>query len=173
VSKALAHINALDKEGFIALLGTLYEHSPWAAVLAFGRRPLADRETLCGAMREAVNGASAADRLALIRAHPELAGEKLRRRELTSASMGEQASVGLDQLGEADLREWAQLNARYRERFGFPFVICVRLHSREQILSAIRSRLDGLPEAEAEEAIRQIHDIARLRLDDLIARLDA
>jgi 2-oxo-4-hydroxy-4-carboxy-5-ureidoimidazoline decarboxylase len=163
----------LNKEGFISLLGPLYEHSPWAAAVAFGRRPFASLEALGAAIREAVDGASAADQLALIRAHPELAGEKLRRRELTSASMGEQARLGLDQLGEADLREWAQLNARYRERFGFPFVICVRLHSREQILAAIRSRLDGHPEAETREAIRQIHDIARLRLDDLIARLEA
>jgi len=173
VSKALALINVLDKEGFIALLGPLYEHSPWAAALAFGRRPFASHAALSAAMREAVDGASAADQLALIRAHPELAGEKLRRRELTAASTGEQESLGLDQLDEADLREWALLNAHYRRRFGFPFVICVRLHSREQILAAIRSRLDVNPEAEAGEAIRQIHDIARLRLNDLIARLDA
>ena len=168
---AIARINALGREPFVEMLGGLYEHSPWAADRAFAAAPFADEAALAAALRAAVDGANEAERLALIRAHPELASEKLRQRALTQASMFEQASAGLDKLSEAELAEWSGLNHRYRKRFGFPFVICVRLHSQPQILAAMRRRLERAPENEAAEAIRQIHDIARLRLADLLATL--
>jgi 2-oxo-4-hydroxy-4-carboxy-5-ureidoimidazoline decarboxylase len=172
VTPAIAGINALDRADFIALLGSFYEHSPWAAERAFAARPFDDAGALCSALRVAVDMASEEEKLQLIRAHPELAGEKLRARGLTASSMSEQISIGLDQLGHEEIGRWAALNAAYRKRFGFPFVICVRLHSKDQIVAAMERRLARGEAEERVEAIVQIHDIARLRLEDLLAKLE-
>jgi 2-oxo-4-hydroxy-4-carboxy-5-ureidoimidazoline decarboxylase len=169
---AIAHINALNKAEFVALLGSLYEHSPWAAEKAFAVRPFDDADALGASLRAAVDMASEAEKLQLIRAHPELAGEKLRARALTTSSLSEQASIGLDQLGREELERWTPLNAAYREAFGFPFIICVRLHSKGEIVAAMERRLKRSESEERAEAIAQIHDIARLRLQDLIAKLE-
>jgi 2-oxo-4-hydroxy-4-carboxy-5-ureidoimidazoline decarboxylase len=172
MGSAIEHIRALDKEGFVALLGPLYEHSPWAAERAFAVGPFDDVEAVGASLRAAVDMASEAEKLQLIRAHPELAGEKLRAKALTESSMSEQASRGLDQLGQDELQRWTALNVAYREAFGFPFVICVRLHSKDEIVAAMERRLRRTEGGERAEAIRQIHDIARLRLADLTARLE-
>lgn len=164
-------INALRHGDFLDMFGPLYEHSPWAAELAEAARPYRYEADLLVALRRAVDRADSARKLDLIRAHPELGGEKLRARALTASSMAEQGSVGLDKLADVELTEWAALNAAYRERFGFPFVICVRLHSKDEIVAAMRRRLNGEAAEEQAEAIRQIHDIARLRLNDVMVRL--
>jgi len=169
---AIARINALEQSAFIALLGGLYEHSPWAAERAFAGAPFADERALSLALAATVDTASENERGALVRAHPELAGEKLRAKALTGSSMSEQASIGLDRLGPAEIAQWAHLNAAYRERFGFPFVICVRLHTKAEILAALHHRLTRAPREELSEAIAQIHDIARLRLADLLKRME-
>ncbi|HEV7692753.1 MAG TPA: 2-oxo-4-hydroxy-4-carboxy-5-ureidoimidazoline decarboxylase [Hyphomonadaceae bacterium] len=173
MGRAIEHIRALDKAGFVDLLGPLYEHSPWAAERAFAVGPFDDVEAVGASLRAAVDMASEAEKLQLIRAHPVLAGEKLRAKALTHSSMSEQASRGLDHLGEDELQRWAALNAAYREKFGFPFVICVRLHSKDEIVSAMERRLNRTEAEERTEAVRQIHDIARLRLEDLAAKLEA
>jgi OHCU decarboxylase len=169
---AIERINALCSAAFLDTLGALYEHSPWVAERVFDLRPFADESALGDAMRAVVDEAGEKANLQLIRAHPELAGEKLRAQALTASSLAEQGSVGLDKLAEAELAEWAALNAAYRQRFGFPFVICVRLHSKDDIVAAMRRRLGGEVAAEVAEAIRQIHDIARLRLSDLMQRME-
>jgi OHCU decarboxylase len=156
---------------FMAKLGHLYEHSPWAAERAFAQRPFGDQVALCQALRRAVDDASPDEQLALIRAHPELAGEKLRPRDLTDSSKSEQAGLTLDAMSDADLDAWTEANRRYRERFGFPFIICVRLHTRHEIVAALDRRLASTLQAEHAEALRQIHDIARLRLADVLASL--
>ncbi len=168
---AIARINGLSREDFVALLGPLYEHSAWAAELAFDQRPFGYEADLLAALRRAVDRAGEAQQLALIRAHPELAGEKLRLRALTPSSLAEQGSIGLDTLAAEDVAAWTELNAAYRERFGFPFVICVRLHAKDQIVAAMKRRLENRREVEQAEAIKQIHDIARLRLVDLLERM--
>jgi 2-oxo-4-hydroxy-4-carboxy-5-ureidoimidazoline decarboxylase len=173
VGAAIEHINSLDKTEFVALLGSLYEHSPWAAERSSAARPFDDASALGSSLRAAVDMASEAEKLQLIRAHPELAGEKLRARGLTASSLSEQASIGLDQLGREEIERWTALNAAYRERFGFPFIICVRLHSKEQIVAAMERRLKRSETEERGEAIAQIHDIARLRLQDLLAKLES
>ncbi len=170
-ASAIAKINSMDREAFIGLLGSLYEHSPWAAERAFTRRPFEGAEMLARALAAAVDQASEEERLALIRAHPELAGEKLRARALTASSMSEQAGAGLDRLGSSEIEGWTKLNAAYRERFGLPFVICVRKHTKDGIVAAIKRRLEGSPSDEQAEAINQIHQIAELRLHDLLAGL--
>lgn len=170
---ALEKINALDRASFVALLGGLYEHSPWAAERAFAQAPFGNPAALVSALAAAVNQATGSERLALIRAHPELAGEKLRAKTLTDSSMSEQTSIGLDRLSSDEIAEWTRFNAAYRERFGFPFIICVRLHTKPQILAAMQARISNDEATEIRAAIAQIHDIAHLRLTDLLARLDA
>ena len=170
---ALARINGLGRAAFVDLLGPLYEHSPWAAERAHPDGPFTDTQALTASLRRAVDAASSAEQLGLIRAHPELAGEKLRARALTESSMSEQASIGLDQLGRAEFERWTALNGAYRERFGFPFIICVRPHSKDEIVAAMERRLKRSEAEECAEAIAQIHDIARLRLEDLMAKLEA
>jgi OHCU decarboxylase len=168
---AIGHVNALSRDDFLALFGSLYEHSPWAAEHAEAARPFQYEADFLLALRLAVDRADAARRLELICAHPELAGEKLRARALTTSSMAEQGSIGLDRLAEEEIAEWTALNAAYRARFGFPFVICVRLHTKDEIVAAMRRRLGSDVDTERDEAIRQIHDIARLRLSDVMGRL--
>lgn len=154
------------------MLGSLYEHSAWVAEAAEGTRPFLFESDLLAALRRVADRATQELKLELIRAHPELAGEKLRARELTASSMAEQSSLGLDRLAEDEIAEWSALNAAYRETFGFPFVICVRLHTKDEIVAAMRRRLESDAATEEAEAIRQIHDLARLRLADVLVRLD-
>jgi 2-oxo-4-hydroxy-4-carboxy-5-ureidoimidazoline decarboxylase len=170
---AIEKINALDREAFVSLLGSLYEHSPWAAERSFAKRPFKDETALVAALAAAVDTASETERLALICAHPELAGERLRAKAMTTDSLLEQSSVGLDRLSPSEIAKWGRLNVAYRERFGFPFIICVRLHTKDEILGALDRRLKGAVAGETAEAVKQIHDIARLRLADLLSRLGA
>ena len=104
----------------------------------------------------------------LIRAHPELAGRLARLGQLTEASRSEQNQAGLDSLTENQIAKMNQLNAEYRNKFGFPFIICARLNDADSIVSAMRARLDNNPEAEFQTALAEISKIARLRLGDLV-----
>jgi 2-oxo-4-hydroxy-4-carboxy-5-ureidoimidazoline decarboxylase len=161
-------LNAMPKADFVACLGGIYEHSPWVAEQTAGERPFSGREHLADRMRAAVEGASDSAKLALIRAHPDLAGKLARAGALSAESTREQAGLGLDRLSDAEFERFSDLNSRYCERFGFPFVICVRLTDRPGILKAFERRLGHDASAETAEALQQIHHIARLRLDDLV-----
>jgi 2-oxo-4-hydroxy-4-carboxy-5-ureidoimidazoline decarboxylase len=165
----LARINALDETGFVDALGFAFEHSPWVVRRAWGARPFASHEALHAAMTAAVTAAAPAEQLALIRAHPELAGKAAIAKSLTAASQGEQASAGLDHLTEAEYQRFHALNDAYRVRFGFPFIICVRLHDKTSILAAMHRRLAAEPADEVAEALAQIGLISRLRLDDAVS----
>ena len=118
-------------------------------------------------MVEAVRAAPRADQLALIRAHPELAGREAAAGELTDASTREQASAGLDRLTAPELERWRALNREYFDRFGFPLVVCVREHTRDSILAWAQERLGHDVDAEVEVALEEIAKIARLRLEEL------
>lgn len=142
----------------------LFEHSPWVEARADERVSSGDRHAdLMAVVREA----SAEEQLALIRAHPELAGKAALDRTLTEASAAEQASAGLDRLSEAEFARFHALNAAYRERFGFPFIICVRLTDKAGILNAMEARLANDRDTEIATAIAQIREIVRLRLEDM------
>lgn len=164
----LAELNALDCAAFVARLGHLFEHSPWVAEETWARRPFRDaahlHAELCATMRAAPRDRHAA----LIRAHPDLAGQLARQKQLTSDSTREQASAGLDRLSDAELAAFEKLNRSYRARFRFPFIICARLHAKEAILSAMKARLANPPEAEFATALAEIEKIARLRLDEVL-----
>lgn len=149
---------------FVARYGALFEHSPWVVERAAARQPFAD---LHAGLMQVVADATPEERLALIRAHPELAGRAAIDQTLTAASTAEQASAGLDRLTEAEYARFHALNAAYGARFGFPFIICVRLTDKAGILAAMEARLANEREAEIAAAIAEIGRIVRLRLEDM------
>ena len=140
----------------------LFEHSPWVEARADARPSSGDRHAdLMAVLYDATHE----EQLALIRAHPELAGKAAVDGTLTEASAAEQASAGLDRLTQAEYDRFHALNAAYRERFGFPFIICVRLTDKAGILAAMARRLGNSREAEIAEALAQIGEIVSLRLE--------
>jgi len=160
----LEEVNALDEAAFVARYSALFEHSPWVVERAAKLRPFDD--VYAGLMR-ALKAASRDEKLALIRAHPELAGKAAIDRTLTEASAAEQGSAGLDRLTAEEFDRFHALNAAYRERFEFPFIICVRLTDKPGIYAAMERRLGNDRDAEIATAIEQIGEIVRLRLEDL------
>src|SRR3954462_1456121 len=132
---ALDDLNAMDEDAFVAALGGVFEHSPWVARDASARRPFTTVTELAGAREAAMRAAPRARQLDLIRAHPELAGREAHAGELTAESTGEQSRAGLDRLSAAEGAGVQAVNAAYRERFGFPLVVCVREHTKDSILA--------------------------------------
>jgi 2-oxo-4-hydroxy-4-carboxy-5-ureidoimidazoline decarboxylase len=165
----LAAVNALDQARFTAALGFAFERSPWVMERAWAKRPFADVAALVAEAGGVLEEASAEARLALIRAHPELAGKAAIAGTLTSESRAEQAGAGLDQLSPAEFARFHELNSAYGAKFQFPFIICVRLSDKASILAAMERRLENDAAAEVAEAIAQILEIGRLRLSDRIA----
>jgi 2-oxo-4-hydroxy-4-carboxy-5-ureidoimidazoline decarboxylase len=144
----------------------LFEHSPWVVERAFAAAPFADAQALHQAMLHVVDEAGEEAQLALIRAHPELAAREV---PLTEASTAEQQGAGLRALTAAEFARFAVLNAAYGQKFGFPFIICVRLHSKAGILAEFARRLENDVAAEREAALAEIGKITWLRLQDTVA----
>jgi OHCU decarboxylase len=165
---ALAGLNAASDADFIAACGGFFEHSPWVAERAAARRPFASRDDLLRAMCEAVDAATEEEKMALIRAHPDLVGRLARQGRLTRESTAEQAAAGLLGLTPGDVAAFERLNAAYRERFDFPFIICARENKKDAILAAIPVRLENTRQAEIAAALGEIYKIARLRLSDAV-----
>lgn len=162
----------LGRDAFIATYGDVYEHSPWIAAQSWDRGLDATHDTPSGlaeCMRQQVDAADADTQLTLIRAHPDLAGKAAVANELTEDSRSEQAGAGLDRCTPEEFARFERLNAIYRERFGFPFVIAVRGLDRHAILDAFETRLNHIPDEERRTAIEQIHRIALLRLEQRAA----
>jgi 2-oxo-4-hydroxy-4-carboxy-5-ureidoimidazoline decarboxylase len=154
-----------DPGGFVALLGGVFEHSPWVAERAWDARPFASVDALHAAMVAAVESAGETAQLALLCAHPELA----RPGPLTAASQGEQGGLGLDAVAGDEAARFAHANELYRARFGFPFIIAVRgQRDRGAILRAMEERLGNGPDEERRRALAEVGRIARFRLDDLL-----
>lgn len=161
----LAEINRLDRPGFVGRLGAVYEHSPWVAERAWTRRPFASAGELQAAMQEEVARASPAEQLALVRAHPELAGGE----NLTVDSSSEQGRLGFNRLSRSELERMTDLNRRYREKFGFPCIVALRLHSdRGSVMSEMERRIHRNREEEIQTALEQIGHITRGRLEKLL-----
>lgn len=170
---SLEHLNAASADDFVAALAGIYEHSPWVAQAVAGQRPFASLKSLHAAMAEAVRGAPPTQRLTLIALHPDLAGKAAQAGEITAESKSEQGGAGLDRLSKAEYGRFHMLNDAYREKFGFPFVICVRRHTRDSILRQYERRLMNEADAEAEAALSEICRIAALRLSDKVEAADA
>ncbi|MDJ0750463.1 MAG: 2-oxo-4-hydroxy-4-carboxy-5-ureidoimidazoline decarboxylase [Woeseiaceae bacterium] len=156
----------MDTHDFIARYGGIYEHSPWVAEqVAPLASELDDAERLARLMSDCVDNAAAEQQLALIRAHPDLAGKAQVAGELTADSSEEQARAGLDRCSQVEYDRFQALNKAYRDKFGFPFVMAVRESSRAEILDVFSARLHNDYDLEFETALEEIHKIARLRLE--------
>jgi 2-oxo-4-hydroxy-4-carboxy-5-ureidoimidazoline decarboxylase len=162
----LAELNALEGVEFTQLVGPVFEHSPWVAARTAAQRPFSSRDALHAALMTTVRNASDDEKLSLIRAHPDLIGDA----HLTAASRSEQASAGLQDIHAEEAAQFREYNRQYRERFGFPFVICARLNKKEAIARAFPVRLRNSREEEMETALQEISKIAELRLKDLISQ---
>ena len=156
-------LNGLSRGEFVARLGGIYEHSPWVAERAYDARPFASIDALHGAMQAAVLAAPSGDQLELIRAHPELLG-KLEAAALTQSSRSEQAGAGLDRCTPGEKARMQELNGRYRDRFGFPFIVAVKGLDWAAIIERMEARLPNSREAEIAAALHEIGRIARFRL---------
>ena len=165
---SLSELNFADRASFTAALGHLFEHSPWVAEETWPQRPFPSREALHAALCATMRDASRERQLALIRAHPDLAGRLARQKQLTAESTREQASAGLDQLTDAELAAFTRRNDSYKAKFGFPFIICARLNAKASILLAMQTRVDHTPETEFATALSEIEKIAWLRLQDAV-----
>ena len=165
--RTIAELNALDRLAFVAELGHIFEHSPWVAERAWAARPFASTEHLHAQMVAVVDHAAREEQLALIRAHPELLGRLAQDTPLSAQSRREQAGAGLDAADLRELATLASLNAAYREKFGFPFIVAVRGLDRAQIVARLAERLANSPEVEFATCLAQIARIARFRLGDI------
>ena len=164
----ISELNGLDCTSFVHQVGPVFEHSPWIAEAACPLRPFASVETIRAALCEIVRNAGTEKQLALIRAHPDLVGKLALAGQLTRESTSEQASAGLDKLTPQEIELFQKHNAEYKEKFGFPFIICARLNKKEAILSGFKVRLGNSREQEIKTALEEIFKIAELRLRDLI-----
>ena len=155
----------MTREEFVARYGGVYEHSAWVAEQAFpGVAAESGAEDIEAALAACVDAADRETKLALIRAHPDLAGKAAVRGDLTGDSTHEQKSAGIDQCSAQEFESFQTLNASYKKKFGFPFVMAVRDRNRQDILRAFAKRLENDASTEFDTAIREIHEIARLRL---------
>ena len=166
-SRRFAALNA-NRDTFMAAIGGVVEHSPWVAERAFVYRPFSNVDALHAALVKCIRDASADEQIALFNVHPELAGREAIAGSMTADSTGEQGRLGLNALSAAELAELTALNTRYREKFGFPFIAALRLHpDRQSMVASFRQRIENSREAETANAINQIAEIVRGRLEKL------
>jgi 2-oxo-4-hydroxy-4-carboxy-5-ureidoimidazoline decarboxylase len=170
--KTLAELNSCSKDEFVTALANIFEYSPWIAEQAASSRPFAGVNALFGAMKAVVDRAPSELRLALIKAHPDLANKTQRAAGLTAESNAEQNSVGLDRLSDAEYEAFERVNNAYRAKFGFPYIVCVRRHTRDSILRDFERRLPNDASTETQASIAEICRIAALRLDQQVASDD-
>jgi OHCU decarboxylase len=161
-------LNSMPSTEFVAVLGGLFEHSPWVAERAAQARPFAAGEQLLHTMLAVVAAASREEQMALIRAHPPLGARGSRRAQLTDASAREQKRAGLDACSDEELAQLLRLNQAYAEKFGFPFILAVRGHDPGSILANCTSRLHNDAEVERRTALTQIGLIAGHRLAEML-----
>jgi len=159
--------SSLDRDAFVATFADIYEHSPWVAEQAYDQgvdESLDDIETLHRRMSEILLNAPRETQLALINAHPDLAGKAAVRGELTASSTSEQAGAGIHECTAEEFARFTELNAAYKDRFGFIFIMAVKGSNRHQILAAFEERIHNSPEQEFTRALAEINKIALFRL---------
>lgn len=168
VTLSLADLNRMSAPDFVASLGGIFEHSLWVPERAASRRPFGSLDSLHGAMVAAMWAATESEKLALLRAHPQLAGKEADAGTLTAHSTSEQDSVGLTRLSAEEKARIVALNAAYLDRHGFPFIIAVKLRSKRQIFEAFDARIRNAREIELTTALAEVGKIARIRLEALL-----
>jgi OHCU decarboxylase len=166
---AIPELNKLERESFVQIIGPVFEHSPWIAEAAWQKKPFRDLEKLHHTLCETVISSGESKQVALICVHPDLVGCISAAEQLTRESAGEQASAGLNELSPEETALFQYNNTAYKEKFGFPFVICARHNKKEAILKGFKTRLQNSREQEIQTALEEIFAIAKLRLRDLIS----
>jgi len=169
VKFSINELNQLEPDAFIKQIGPVFEHSPWIAGTTFAQKPFADLRDLHRALCDTVKNSGEERQLALIRAHPDLVGKLALAGQLTRESTHEQASAGLDRLSAEEIALFQKKNEAYKNKFGFPFIICARLNKKEAILRGFETRLENSRAQEIQAALAEIFKIAELRLRDLAA----
>jgi OHCU decarboxylase len=167
-SMKLAELNSVPESQFLERIGGPLEGETWLAKRVAVLRPFANREALVKAFHQIIAEASLEEKISLIASHPDLAGKAAIDGNLSAMSVAEQAAAGLDKLSPEEYAEFSRLNSAYKERFGFPFVICAREHNKTSILAHFASRLDNPSETEIETGINEVLKILNLRLIDMI-----
>jgi 2-oxo-4-hydroxy-4-carboxy-5-ureidoimidazoline decarboxylase len=170
--KSLSELNACSRDDFVGALANVFEYSSWIAEQAASARPFAGINRLFAAMKAAVDRAPPELRLALIKSHPDLANKTQRAAGLTAESSAEQNSVGLDRLSDAEYEAFERANNAYRSKFGFPYIVCVRRHTKDSILRDFERRLPNEAATEMRKSLEEISRIAALRLDQLVTADD-
>jgi len=165
----LTEANALGEREFVERFGSVFEHSPWVAQRAWAKRPFGSVDALHQAMMQAVARAKKEEQLALLRAHPELAGAEAKEGALTADSSSEQGRLGFTRLSHEQFLKMQKLNRRYRERHGFPCIVALRLHpTRESVTAEMERRVENDSESEMKHALEQVGHITRGRLQKLV-----
>ncbi|MFL5259739.1 MAG: 2-oxo-4-hydroxy-4-carboxy-5-ureidoimidazoline decarboxylase [Hyphomicrobiales bacterium] len=164
LAMTIDEVNALGFGDFVQSLGGITEDSPWVAERAAALRPFRSRVTMIEAFCCAIEKADRDQKLSLLRAHPDLAT----RAKLTADSSREQCGAGLDSLRAEEFARFTELNTRYRERFGFPFVFAVKGATKDQILQSFEERVGNSPEAEFATALANVCRIVRFRIEDRV-----
>jgi 2-oxo-4-hydroxy-4-carboxy-5-ureidoimidazoline decarboxylase len=172
LQKSLSDLNACSKTDFVAALANIFEYSPWIAEQVASERPFAGVNSLFEAMKAAVDRAAPELRVALIKAHPDLANKTQRAAGLTAESSAEQDSVGLDRLSNAEYAAFERVNNAYRAKFDFPYIVSVRRHTKDSILRDFERRLPNDARTEIQNSIEEICRIAALRVEQLVVSDD-
>lgn len=164
MSYSIAELNQMSQDEFVAALGTIFEETPAIAHQAWEKRPFADVVSLHQQMVNVVKAMSRKEQMALIRVHPDL-GNKAK---MAEASVQEQSGVGLDRLSSAEYERFQLLNRMYKEKFSFPFIVAVKNHTKDSILTAFERRLENTVDQEFEQALTEIFQIAQFRLSAIV-----
>ena len=168
INSKLETLNSSDQAAFTSIVGPVFEHSPWIAEATWTRKPFQNLDGLHRALCDTVRASGEEKQLELIRAHPDLVGRAALAGTLTQSSMAEQSSAGLSKLSPEEIATFQKYNRAYRDKFGFPFVICARLNKKEAILTAFPIRLENSREQEIKTALEEIYKIAYFRLQDIV-----
>jgi 2-oxo-4-hydroxy-4-carboxy-5-ureidoimidazoline decarboxylase len=161
-------INAMDRAAFVQKFGGIFENSPWVAEQAWEKKPFATLDDMHAAMVAVAKYAPAPVQLALLQSHPDLAGKEAQAGAMTASSVAEQASAGLNALSHAEMTQMSELNAAYKKKFGFPFIIAVRMYSKEGILFEFNRRLQNDTQTEFANDLQNVYVITRLRLNKML-----
>lgn len=161
-------INGMSRAAFVEKFGGIFEKSPWVAEKAWDARPFSSVDDLHTKMVTVVKYANIDQQLSLLRAHPDLAGKEAQADAMTASSVAEQASAGLNALNKGEMDRLSSYNAEYKKKFGFPFMIAVRNHTKEGIFALFKQRLSNDTVTEFGNDLQQVYNITRLRLDKLL-----
>lgn len=161
-------INGMDRPAFVQKFGGIFEKSPWVAEKAWNKRPFASLDAMHAAMVDVVKSAPLPSQLALLQSHPDLAGKEAQAGVMTASSVSEQASAGLNALSKDEVTRISDFNAAYKQKFGFPFIIAVRMHTKEGIFFDFSRRLQNDTQTEYSNDLQNVYAITLLRLNTLL-----